>query len=141
MTSNRATHYLERQVGGTKHKNYSGLHDKPEMKDKAMRKFWMFVAVGVFSFGILTSHAFAKDLDKLDRLDRVDRLEKIDKMAKMDRLEVFEKDFGMHIGLPAEVSGGRYWQMRYPKSRYGLRTNHPDSSLKHFAHTHGVGHG
>jgi hypothetical protein len=59
-----------------------------------MRKFWMFLAVGAFAFGLLTSQAEAKDLNKIDNMD------------KLDQVEAMDKQLGVHVDLPANVGAG-----------------------------------
>jgi hypothetical protein len=59
-----------------------------------MNKFWMFLAAGAFAFGLLTSQAEAKDLNKIGNMD------------KLDKIEAMDKQLGVHVDLPANVGAG-----------------------------------
>jgi hypothetical protein len=118
---------------------------------ETMKKIWMFLTVGMFAFGLLTSQAVAKDLDRLD------------KMEKLDRMEAIDKQMGVHVDLPADAGAGanglqsiqnraaipgpRGIQNRNTAPVQGIQNRNtapaavPDAPFSNFPHAPGVDHG
>lgn len=93
-----------------------------------MRKVWMFLAVGVFAFGLLTSQVFAKDMDRLD------------KMEPLDRIEAMDKELGVHVDLPANTGAGAT-SVQGIQNRDTAPARTLDAPFSNFPHAPGVDHG
>jgi heme/copper-type cytochrome/quinol oxidase subunit 3 len=79
-------------------------HREQNTGEKMMRKFWVFIAAGVFSFGLLFAQAIAKDIDKIEKTDELDKLERkliqLDKQDRLDKPKSIDKQLDMRAILP-----------------------------------------
>lgn len=89
-----------------------------------MRKIWKFLAVGAFAFGLLTSQAIAKDLNKVGNV------------GKLDKMEAMDKQLGVHVDPPALGAGNGLQGIQNAPAARPL-----DAPFSNFPHAPGVDHG